>query len=143
MWAKIKAATERGLLGGRAKVATMKLNPNAAANDTRLICVYTYDVDDERDCSNVREMLRDLGVTWKIPYKTDADPLRTCTPSEPVTLRRGFFRGFPRPAPEMRSRDGSARDEVLIVAIHARIRHRFRWKRAWLSTSSLEESASG
>jgi superfamily II DNA or RNA helicase len=72
-WAKIKAATESGLLGSSAKVATMKPNPNAAANDTRLICVYTYDVDDERDCSSVRQALRDLGVTWKIPYKTDAD----------------------------------------------------------------------
>jgi superfamily II DNA or RNA helicase len=72
-WAKIKAATENGLLGSSAKVATMKPNPNAVANDTRLICVYTYDVDDERDCSSIRDALRDLGVTWKIPYKTDAD----------------------------------------------------------------------
>src|ERR1035441_152551 len=38
-----------------------------------LICVYTYDVDDERDCLRVRLALRNLGVTWKIPYKTDAD----------------------------------------------------------------------
>jgi len=72
-WAKIKAATESGLLGSSAKVATMKLNPNAASNDTRLICVYTYDLDDERDCLRVRQALRDLGVSWKIPYKTDAD----------------------------------------------------------------------
>ncbi len=72
-WAKIKAATESGLLGSSAKVATMKPNPNAAANYTRLICVCTYDVDDERDCLRVRHALRDLGVTWKIPYKTDAD----------------------------------------------------------------------
>jgi superfamily II DNA or RNA helicase len=72
-WAKIKAATESGLLGSSAKVATMKPNPNAAASDTRLICVYTYDLDDERDCLRVRQALRDLGVTWKIPNKTDAD----------------------------------------------------------------------
>jgi len=72
-WAKIKAATERGLLGSSAKVATMKPNPNAAANDTRLICVYTYDLDDEHDCLRVRQALRNLGVTWKIPYKIDAD----------------------------------------------------------------------
>ncbi len=72
-WAKIKAATEGGLLGGSAKVATMKPNPNAASNHTKLICVYTYDVADEQDCSRVRAALRDLGVTWKIPYKTDAD----------------------------------------------------------------------
>lgn len=72
-WAKIKAATESGLFGSSAKVATMKPNPNAAAHHTRVICVYTYDVDDKRDCSRVRQALRDLGVTWKIPYKTDAD----------------------------------------------------------------------
>jgi hypothetical protein len=49
-------------LGSSAKVATMKPNPNAAANDTRLICVYTYDLDDERDCLRVRQALRELGV---------------------------------------------------------------------------------
>ncbi len=72
-WAKIKVATESGLLGSSAKVATMKPNPNAASHHTKLICVYTYDVGDERDCLRVRQALRDLGVTWKIPYKTDAD----------------------------------------------------------------------
>lgn len=72
-WSKIKVATERGLLGGSAKVATMKSNPNTASPDTRVICVYTYDLDDEPDCTRVREVLRDLGITWKIPYKTDAD----------------------------------------------------------------------
>lgn len=72
-WLKIKAATESGTLGGSAKVATMKPNPNAASPDTRVICVYTYDVDDESDCTRVREALRHLGVSWKIPYKTDAD----------------------------------------------------------------------
>jgi hypothetical protein len=73
MGAKIKAATARGLLGSGAKVATMKQNPNAASPDTRVICVYTYDVGDASDCSRIREALRQLGATWKIPYKTDAD----------------------------------------------------------------------
>ncbi len=72
-WAKIKSATESGLLGSSAKVATMKPNPNAASDRTKVICVYTYDVADEHDCARVRSALRDLGVTWKIPYKTDAD----------------------------------------------------------------------
>lgn len=54
-WAKIKAATRSGLLGRSAKVANDEPNPNGAAYDARLICVYTYDVDDERDCSNVRD----------------------------------------------------------------------------------------
>jgi hypothetical protein len=72
-WSKVKAATESGLLGSSSKVATMKQNPNAASPDTRVICVYTYDVGDETDCSRVRDVLRQLGVTWKIPYKTDED----------------------------------------------------------------------
>ncbi|MGB6518650.1 MAG: hypothetical protein WBE79_09135 [Candidatus Cybelea sp.] len=35
--------------------------------------MYTYDVGDEPDCTRVRVALSELGVTWKIPYKTDAD----------------------------------------------------------------------
>ena len=38
-----------------------------------VICVYTYDVADEEDCTRVRRALLGLGVTWKIPCKTDAD----------------------------------------------------------------------
>ncbi|HEY5257326.1 MAG TPA: putative phosphothreonine lyase domain-containing protein [Candidatus Baltobacteraceae bacterium] len=72
-WVKIRDATLSGLLGSSAKVATMKQNPNARNADTRVICVYTHDVEDEEDCSRVRQTLRDLGITWKIPYKTDAD----------------------------------------------------------------------
>jgi len=72
-WSKIRIATQDGLLGSSAKVATMKPNPNAASPSTHVICVYTYDIEDEEDCTSVREALRALGVTWKIPYKTDAD----------------------------------------------------------------------
>ncbi|MGB6518695.1 MAG: putative phosphothreonine lyase domain-containing protein [Candidatus Cybelea sp.] len=72
-WLKIRTATELGLLGGSAKVATKKPNPNTASPDTRVICVYTYDSDDVADCTRVREALRAVGVTWKIPYKIDAD----------------------------------------------------------------------
>jgi superfamily II DNA or RNA helicase len=72
-WVTIKTATESGRLGSSAKVATMKPNPSAASPDTKVICVYTYDVEDERDCTRIRNVLRDLGVIWKIPYKTDAD----------------------------------------------------------------------
>lgn len=72
-WHKLKVATESGMLGGSAKVATMKPNPNAASPDTKVVCIYTYDLDDVADCTRVRQALRDLGVTWRIPYKTDAD----------------------------------------------------------------------
>jgi hypothetical protein len=72
-WAKIKAATEAGQLGGSAKVSTAKENPNAKGPKAGVICVYTHDVEDVTDCRRVREALRKLGATWKIPYKTDAD----------------------------------------------------------------------
>jgi hypothetical protein len=71
-WSEIKAATESGLLGDSAKMATMRPNPNAVSKDAKVICVYTYDVDDDADRNRIRQALRDLGVTWKIPYKTDA-----------------------------------------------------------------------
>ena len=69
---KIRAATESGAPGSSAKVATMKPNPNSASPDTRVICVYTYDVEDEQDCTRVRRP-SSLPSTPKIPYKTDAD----------------------------------------------------------------------
>jgi hypothetical protein len=72
-WSKIKPATESGRLGGGAKVATMKPNPVAADPDSHGICAYTYDANDSDDYTRVREALRDLGVTWKIPYKADTD----------------------------------------------------------------------
>ena len=74
----------------------MKPNPNAAANDTRLICVYTYDVDDERDCSSVRQALRRLGVTWKIPYKTDADTYAGKYSMHGVRVSKRYEKGCPR-----------------------------------------------
>jgi hypothetical protein len=74
-WIKIKAATEAGHLGGSAKVSTAKENPNAKDLKAGVICVYTHDVDDVADCRRVREALRELGVTWKVPDKTDADTI--------------------------------------------------------------------
>ena len=75
VWAKVKKATEEGKLGDSAKVATAKPNPNAANPDTKVICVYTYDWTDENDVKRVREELRKLGITNKIPYKADEDTL--------------------------------------------------------------------
>ncbi len=39
----------------------------------KVICVYTYDWTDEADVRRVRQELRALGITSKIPYKTDDD----------------------------------------------------------------------
>ena len=70
-WDLIKPCTENGLLGGSSKVATARPNPNAKDPNIKVICVYTYDSDDKEDVMKVREGLRKLGVTQKIPYKED------------------------------------------------------------------------
>jgi hypothetical protein len=70
-WAKIKKATEEGLLGDSSKSATALPNPNAVAPTKQVICVYTYDSEDREDVMRVRQALRDLGFTRPIPYKTD------------------------------------------------------------------------
>ena len=73
MWGKIRTATEEGLLGDSSKVSTARPNPNAANSDTKVICVYTYDWTDELDVKKIRESLRQLGITSKIPYKADKE----------------------------------------------------------------------
>lgn len=71
-WDRIKDATEAGCLGVGAKVATARPNPRAVSPETRLICVYTRDWHDRDDVRRVLGALRDLGVPWKLAYKTDA-----------------------------------------------------------------------
>jgi hypothetical protein len=73
VWAKIKLATEEGRLGSSAKVATARPNPNATNPDTKVTCIYTYDWTDEADVRRIRQELRQLGITSKIPYKADQD----------------------------------------------------------------------
>jgi hypothetical protein len=74
-WEVIRRATEEGKLGFSSKVSTARPSPNASGSE-RVICVHTYDSDDEADVLRVREVLRDLGFTAKIPYKTDAMTLK-------------------------------------------------------------------
>ena len=80
VWAKIKRATEEGKLGGSSKVATAKPislpSQKAKHPEIRVICVYTYDWADEVDVRRIREELRRLGITWKIPYKADEDTIK-------------------------------------------------------------------
>ncbi len=76
VWATIKLATEEGKLGGASKVSTGLSNPNAAEPEEKVICVYTYDWTDEEDVTRIREELRNLGITRKIPYKSDEDTLK-------------------------------------------------------------------
>lgn len=71
VWSKIKISTENGLLGEESKVATAKENHNAIDPNKKVICVYTYDYTDKKDVMRIREALREIGITNKIPYKTD------------------------------------------------------------------------
>jgi hypothetical protein len=64
----VKQATEAGLLGGGAKVGWFY-------GTSYVVCVYTYDGDDEQDVMRVREALRTLGLTRRIAYKLDEDTL--------------------------------------------------------------------
>ena len=78
IWNKIKLATEKGSLGIEAKVSTAKQKSTNIEyeKDKHVICVYTYDWTDEKDVKRVREELRKLGITSKIPYKTDEDTIK-------------------------------------------------------------------
>jgi hypothetical protein len=75
VWAKVKEATEEGKLGSYTKVSTAKPNPLATDPYKMVICVYTYDWTDVEDVRRIREELRKLGITKKIPYKADKDTL--------------------------------------------------------------------
>ena len=76
VWKKIKKAVEEGKLGNDAKVSTAKPSSLAGKSKAHVICVYTYDWTDEKDIKRIREELRKLGITHKIPYKTDEDTLK-------------------------------------------------------------------
>ena len=68
-WARIKAATEAGTLGYKAKVATASHSGSA---DERLIRVLTYDADDSADVARVRDALAALGFT-NLTYSRNQD----------------------------------------------------------------------
>ena len=69
-WARIREATEQGRLGIQAKAATALDNPLATSRG-RLICVYTRDWQDHDDVRRVLGALRDMGICWRLSYKTD------------------------------------------------------------------------
>ena len=73
LWEKIERSTEKGQLGSVSKVATAKHNPDASNSSAKVICVYTYDWTERQDVMRIRKELRELGITWKIPYKGDKD----------------------------------------------------------------------
>lgn len=66
-WLKIKEATEAGKLGYKSKVST--LSPDGDAS-RRLICVRTYDADNNADVERIRLALESLGFS-ELVYQRD------------------------------------------------------------------------
>ena len=64
---KIKQALHNGKLGSEIKSSTRRSKMGTQA----AIMVYTYDSDDVDDVFRVRNSLKELGITWKLHYKTD------------------------------------------------------------------------
>jgi len=75
-WSMLVPIVKRGLLGPLAKVATARPNPHARDPNKHVICVYTSDAENRADVFRVREVLRQLGFTSPISYKTDAMTLQ-------------------------------------------------------------------
>lgn len=70
-WVKVKELTESGKLGNSSKVSTKLGNQGRDF----VICVYTYDWTDKKDCMAIRETLRATGFTQPLSYKSDEDTL--------------------------------------------------------------------
>lgn len=92
VWARVAAATVEGRLGSSSKVSTAWPNPRLRSPlKARVICVYTYDYDDEDDVKRVRESLRKIGIDWPIPYRAEADTcVNTCRGKGPTAFDRYF-----------------------------------------------------
>ena len=69
LWASVKRAVQGGRLGHLAAVTTALPHPSSTDPKKHVLFVYTRDADDPADVRRVRETLRQLGVSWKIPYK--------------------------------------------------------------------------
>lgn len=68
LWAQIKAATEAGQLGYKARVATASRD---ADPNHRVIHVMTYDRTDAADVTRVRAVLDTLNIPGEIEYSAD------------------------------------------------------------------------
>jgi hypothetical protein len=72
LWDTVRRAVEGGRLGHAAKVSTALPDPHSPDPKKHVIYVYTGNEDDPADVRRVRDALRQLGISWKIPYKSDA-----------------------------------------------------------------------
>jgi Domain of unknown function (DUF1917) len=64
LWAKIAEATQSGSLGCAAKVSPSR-------GKTHVICIYNDNFTDRLEVLRIRNVLRDLKVTWELGYKPD------------------------------------------------------------------------
>lgn len=65
-WDVIKKRTEEGSLGYTAKCSTKRnISPKYKISEYE-VHVYT----EQQNIGEIREKIRDLGVTWRIPYRT-------------------------------------------------------------------------
>lgn len=71
MWTKIANDVFRSKLGPSAKTRTKLTVDGLYSGQDRVICVYANDYRDRDDVMRIRERLRQRGVIWKIPFKTD------------------------------------------------------------------------
>lgn len=71
-WERIKEGIRQGLLGRLAKIALSARPDRWTGKDRHVICVYTYDSEDKTDVERVRRGLHDIGIDWKLSYKTNA-----------------------------------------------------------------------
>jgi hypothetical protein len=71
LWESVRRVVQTGRLGHAAKVSTALPDPLSPDPKKHVICVYTADEDNPTDVRRVRDALRALGITWKIPYKSD------------------------------------------------------------------------
>jgi hypothetical protein len=70
-WQNVKKNIEEGRLWKMAKVSTAWRGKGG----NHVVCVYTYDHDDEADVMTIREHLRTMGFKRATSYKTDAQTL--------------------------------------------------------------------
>ncbi|HQX14685.1 MAG TPA: DUF1917 domain-containing protein [Nitrosomonas sp.] len=66
-WRNVKKAVEDGKLWKQAKVSTAWRSKGGVY----VVCVYTYDCDDESDVMKIRGHLREMGFKKAASYKSD------------------------------------------------------------------------
>ena len=66
-WRNVQKAVEDGKLWTKAKVSTAW----RSKGDVYVVCVYTYDCDDESDVMKIRAHLREMGFKRAASYKSD------------------------------------------------------------------------